>query len=311
MLKAASSGGKGDRNKKVWTILLVVAVAVALAAGATTVLVIRANRGSGPAAPGAGPSASATTPATTAPTTSAPTPTTGPTTGSTTGPTTGSTSPSTQPTAPRRSAADALAPFFTRAAALDRQLNAAAAAINAAGPPWTAADPAVERKVRAAELPPVAAAVPAGMSHDLQQSVVLVLSDLASRRAALTSFQSMPPAAPHNGTANLLSELRNGHAAAARFDRDLAAARSLASASSPIALVPRDSRLVAEVLLLVRYVETANAGCDSRGGVVVTQLPAITWGSVPRSPDANGTIGGIAFAAKFQDNGWTVNLYAC
>ncbi|MFG1913136.1 hypothetical protein [Kribbella sp. NPDC048928] len=281
MFETASSGGNGGRNKKLWTIVLAAVVAVALAAGATTVLVIRANRDKGQASPGAGPSASATAPA------------------------------NTPTTAPGRSAAAALAPFFTRADALDRQLKAAAAAINAAGPPWTAADPAVERKVRAADLQPVAAPIPAGMKHDLQQSVVLVLSDLASRRAALTSFQNMPPGTPHSGTANLLSELRRGHVAAARFDRDLAAARSMASVSSPIAVVPRDSRLVAEVLLLVRYVETANAGCDSRGGAVITHLPAITWGAVPDSPEADGTAGGIAFDAAFERNAWTIDLHAC
>ncbi|GAA3592130.1 hypothetical protein GCM10022235_74230 [Kribbella ginsengisoli] len=215
--------------------------------------------------------------------------------------------PSSAPTN-RRSAADSLSTFFSSAGVLDRQLKEAAAAINASGPPWTAANPGVAQKVRAAKLAPVAGAIPAGMSHDLLQSVVLVLSDLTSRRYAMGSFEFQPP----DPYANLLRELRNGHPAAARYADDVAAARALARSTAPLAPVPGSSRRTAEVLLLVRYVTLANGGCGSRGGTVLTRLPEVVWGPVTRNPEADGTVGGVAFSADLDSDGrWQVNLFAC
>jgi hypothetical protein len=216
----------------------------------------------------------------------------------------------------RRSAAEALGPFLSRAATLDRQLTEAAAAINAAGPPWIEVSPALARKVQAADLDPVVSAFPAGMPDDLRQAAVLVLSDLYSRRYAMKSFEYAGPKRPdepgaaHDTTDKLLSELRNGHAAAVRFDDDLAAARSLAAATPPIARVPEESRLTAEALLLVAVVHNSNAGADGRGGIVITELPKITWGSVPGEPDADGTIGRhqLPFHAKFVTGSWQVYL---
>ncbi|MEI8406618.1 MULTISPECIES: hypothetical protein [unclassified Kribbella] len=296
MLRISRSRDKAGRRLLV---VLAVAVAVALVVGVTTVLVLREDEQVTPSGPGPVPSSTTTGTATTKPPTAEPTsrPTPRP-------------SASTSPTRP--SAVAALEPFLSSAATLDRQLRAAAAAINASGPPWTDVSPTVARAVRAADLDPVAGAIPAGMPHDLLQSVILVLSDLSSRRSALTSFQSTPPAAPHDTTAGLLRELRNGHAAAVRFDRDLAATRALAAATPPIAELPKQSRRTAEVLLLVRYVQTANAGCDSRGGAVFTRLPAITWGPVAGTPEVDGTIGGIAFSAALDaDDTWNINLFAC
>jgi hypothetical protein len=228
-----------------------------------------------------------------------------------TAPTAGTTS---EP-AGRRSAAEALEPFLSRAATLDRRLTEAATAINAAGPPWTEVSPALARKVQAADLGPVSNAFPAGMPDDLREAAVLVLSDLYSRRYAMESFSYVGPKHPndtntaHDGTATLMSELRNGHAAAARFDRDLATVRSLAAATPPIAPVPIQSRLTAEALLLVAAVHNANVAGDVRGGGVVTKLPKITWGSVPGEPDADGTISpGLPFHAKFINGNWEVYL---
>jgi hypothetical protein len=122
------------------------------------------------------------------------------------------------------------------------------------------------------------------------------------------SFEFTPP----DSNANLLRELRNGHAAAARYAGDVAAARALARSSAAVASVPSSSRLAAEVLLLVRYVTLANGGCDSRGGVVLTQLPAVHWGPVTRNPEADGTVGGVAFSADLDSDGrWHVDLFAC
>lgn len=217
--------------------------------------------------------------------------------------------PSPSPSTQQPSAVVALQPFLSRAATLDRQLKAAAVAINSVGPPWVSVSSDVARTVKAADLEPVAGAVPAGLPPALLRSVILVFSDLTSRRAALSSFAYAGPTDP---SANLLRELRNGHAAAARFDNDLAAARALAAATPPIKAVPRQSRATAEALLLVRYVRLANQGCAGRGGVVVTQLPVIAWGRVAGAPDAEGTIGGIAFDAELTTNAtWRINLYAC
>jgi len=220
------------------------------------------------------------------------------------------TTPTAAPSEP--SAIDALAPFLSAAATLDGQLKEAAAAINRSGPPWTTnVGPEVARLVKAAELEPVAQTIPAGLPPDLLRSVILVYSDLASRRGAMTAFEYEPPS-PFTGT--LLSELGLGHAAAARFDADLAATRALAAATPPIADVPPDSRLVAEKLLLIQDVNRSNF-CNERGGAVFTSLPEITWGAPSWNPNADGTIGRpgftIDFTAEFRDGTWEVYIIAC
>ncbi|WP_436498955.1 hypothetical protein [Actinokineospora sp. HUAS TT18] len=225
------------------------------------------------------------------------------------------TSTATQTTSPPNASGD-LAAFLSAATTLDRQLHDAAAAINAAGPPWTGIGPQAARAVTAADLTPTARAIPAGLPHDLLQSVILVYSDLSSRRHAMSSFEITPPAAPHDSTEDLLRELGNGHAASARFDADLAATRALAGQAPPIAAVPKGSRLVAEVLLLVQYVDLGNGGCDARGGAIATELPEIRWEPVSWNPDADGTIGlpgaAIDFTADFRPDGtWHVEITAC
>lgn len=226
----------------------------------------------------------------------------------------------TSPTQPAPSAAQDLAPFFAAAVKLDQQLHIAAAAINAVGPPWERITAAVANKVGAADLGPVSRSIPAGLPHDLQRAAVLVLSDLASRRMAMESFTVVAPVLPddtnaaHQTNAQLLTELANGHAAAVRFDSDLAAAQELAAHTPPIASVPSGSRLTAETLIRVEYVRVANAGCDARGGAVLTRLPEVRWQSVPEVPEAEGTVGAhhIAFNADLRRDGtWDVYLFAC
>ena len=291
-------------------IIIAAVVAVALAAVVTTVLVLRDDGGT-PAGPG-----SAAAPTTSGSATSSPTQEP-------------SSSPTEEPTQRRPTAADALDPFFAAAAELDQQLQTAAAAINATGPPWEEITADVAGKVRAADLGPVSRTIPAGLPHDLQESVILVLSDLTSRRMAMESFAAVGPILPddsnaaHQTNAQLLDELQNGHAAAVRFDDDLAAARAVAASSAPIAPVPTRSRLTAEVLILVEYVRVANAGCDVRGGAVVTTLPEVTWHSVPHLPEAEGTVdvthpdaGGSVVRTEFNadflpDGTWDVYLFVC
>jgi hypothetical protein len=179
------------------------------------------------------------------------------------------------PPADQATAAAVLEPFLSAAATMDEQLRAAAAAINAAGPPWETVGKAVARSVQ----------------------------------AAMQSFAyTRPPGEPVDR--ELLAELGNGHAAAERFAGDLAAARALADSLPAVTVAASDSRQAAELLLLLQYVQKANWGCDSRGGFVATELPPIDW-----QTETSGTIGtpvGIEFTATLgPDRQWQVNILAC
>lgn len=214
------------------------------------------------------------------------------------------------------SAADALEPFLTAAATLDTRLEAAATAINGGGPPWSEVTSDMASAVQGADLEAVAKTVPAGLPHDLLQAVILVYSDLSSRRHAMESF-TYPSAHPRT-TSELLTELGYGHAAADRFDDDLADLRSLVGSAPPVGVVSSDSRAAAEALLYVQFVELANGGCDSRGGAVFTELPPLDWNaSTPASPDIgipewDGHVGGIEFSADHNPNGtWDIVIWAC
>lgn len=219
-------------------------------------------------------------------------------------------------TAADATAADVLEPFLAAAATLDTQLRTAATTINGGGPPWTEVSQEMADAVQAASLEPVANAVPAGLPHDLLQSVILVYSDLSSRRHAMESFATAPDL-PHEPI-DPLAELGNGRAAAARFDDDLTALRSLAASTPPVTIAAPDSRAAAEALLYVKFVELANGGCDSRGGEVFPQLPALDWiPSTPESPDIgidewDGHVGGIEFTADLTAAGtWDIVIWAC
>jgi len=218
--------------------------------------------------------------------------------------------------APAASAIDGLAPFLTAAADLDVRLHEAATAINGAGPPWTDVPTAVAEKVAAADVVPVGRTVPAGLPPDLWQGTILVYSDLVSRRAAMQSFTYAGPAGP--SSERLMLDLAQGQAAAERFDGDFAALNSRAAAAPPFEPGRSDDRATAEVLLLVRYTDMANFGCDSRGGWVATEPPPIVW-SEEDPPDwmepgwqHHGTIGTIEFSANLRADGtWEVQIWAC
>lgn len=86
--------------------------------------------------------------------------------------TTPATAPSTAPpavsdeettTAREATAADVLEPFLAAAATLDTRLHTAATIINGGGPPWTTVSGEMADAVQAADLEPVAHAVPAGL----------------------------------------------------------------------------------------------------------------------------------------------------
>ena len=287
-----SSGTPPSHGRRRWAAVAAVAVVVS---GVVTAVVLVANRDGEAGAPSAATTVATTTTTTTTATTASPVAPTSTTVVTTT---------SRQPTA-----ATTLGPFLTAAATLDRQLRAAATTINAAGMPWRTISDAVAQTVRAADLAPVANAMPAGLPPDLLRSVVLVYSDLASRRFAMADFSVAttidPNAHPNND--DLLTHLRNGHAAATRFAGDLAATRALADAIPAVATPAADSREAAEVRVYAIYVVAANGGCDSRGGHVFTELPELVW-----SGPGGGTIAGIAFTATFgADGAWQVRLSAC
>ncbi len=269
--------------------------------GVVTTVVLVANRGQDAGAP---PAATMVATSTTTPQAAGAT-TTAPGTTTTTAPTTVTTT-----AAPARpSATTALQPFFTAAATLDRQLRTAAATINGSGPPWQTISADVARTVRAADLTPVANAIPAGLPRGLLRSVVLVYSDLASRRSAMATFAVAttidPVAYPTNQ--DLLDELGNGHAGAVRFADDLAAARARAAATPAVPVLPATSRQAGEVRLYVQYVNLINSGCGTRGGHIVTEPPTIVWNGRPGA----GTIADVTFTASLRADGWTFNVIAC
>jgi hypothetical protein len=76
--------------------------------------------------------------------------------------------------------------------------------------------------------------------------------------------------------------------------------------------VPKQSRLTAEVMLLAQYAHMVNAGCNARGGGVLTTLPVIKWGPVPYMREADGKINQTEFSAKLTAGGtWQVHLLVC
>lgn len=217
--------------------------------------------------------------------------------------TTTSTAAPTTTTTVSPTAGTTLTDFFDAATRTDEQLRAAAALINAAGPPWSAVDYALIAAVRAADPARVAATIPAGLPHDLLGATMLVYSDLMSRSAAMTSFASERL---YGTTQELTAELANGHEAAQRFATDLANARALAASRPAVTPAASDSRAAAELLLLLQEVDLSNTGCRGRGGQIMTALPKIVW-----KTSTTGTIGGVEFKAARAAHGWHVELNAC
>jgi len=68
----------------------------------------------------------------------------------------------------------------------------------------------------------------------------------------------------------------------------------------------------------VKFVELANGGCDSRGGVVFPTLPELDWiPGTPTSPDLglpewDGHVGDVEFSADLTAAGtWDIQFWAC
>jgi hypothetical protein len=216
---------------------------------------------------------------------------------------------------PAPSAAADLAAFFAAADGADARIRAAAAAINRDIGPTTAHVRRSSRALILASSPrPVAKAIPAGMSPDLQRAVLLVHSELVARAAAFNGVdttQTLPLTDP--GSVRMLHAFRIGSVIAHRYPADLATARALAKASPPIRTISPGSRQAAELALQVAIINGENNGCASDGGYLYTAPRPVRWKTIVTDYGRfDGTIGGIMFAATYTPaTGWNVNLNAC
>jgi hypothetical protein len=253
----------------------------------------------------------ATPPATTPPATTPPTTTPPPTT------------PAATPSATARGTAVVqLQDFLVAARTVDTRLHRAAALINAGiTPDAVTVRPATVAAVEAADPATAARVVPAGLDRELLRRTMLVYSDPRSRRMAMQpvvwagdGVVVLPRPGPVDtspSAAEILDALGNGHAAAARFESDLAALRSLAARRPAFTPGRNTSRAAAEVDVRVAYIDGANGGCASTGGAVFTRLVPLAWGS-GGGGRWTGTIGGIGFQAVYRYGGWwRVLLDAC
>ncbi len=117
------------------------------------------------------------------------------------------------------------------------------------------------------------------------------------------------------GGTNVLSCLRNGSEAAARYPADLAALRSLAQSTSPVMAVAPDSRAAQDLAVRVESIANGNACCEGCGGFVVTELARITYVDNPQvDPQTGARIDGHISGAPFQTDydagvGWTVLVF--
>lgn len=221
-----------------------------------------------------------------------------------------STGPTQPPTAPPStpSAANDLAGFFKEATYADTRLRTAAAAYNADlgpdGMPRNSRDAGIT--IAIAKPLPAADAIPANLPPALLRATLAVLNDLDVRWRAL---QIQPD------RASTLECLRNGTAAAKRFPKDLAAARTLAAATPPIRPAAANSRPAEEVAVRIADLFLNNGGCGSCGTAPFGGLQPIVWKKTPATssqPASDGTIRTIPFTATYDGtHSWTVVLNAC
>jgi hypothetical protein len=237
------------------------------------------------------------------------------------------------------SAAGQLQTFFAAAQLEDTQLRAAAVLVNDGfGATSISLSPSTKAAVTAIDPTVVARTIPAGLGPSLQLAVLVVYSDLRSRRDSMNrvaSWASSPGTTvmPAGGAwaKDLLTCLRNGASASAGFPRDLAAARALARRASAFTPASPRSRAAGELAVRIRSIYLDNAGCAACGGGVVTRLASVTWrsmsiagyhwdgvveaaGGSPSSAvgSASNPYGGIPFRAYYvAGKGWQVSLDAC
>jgi len=224
----------------------------------------------------------------------------------------------TAPPAP--SAATQLAAFFAAAQRADSQLHHAADLINgdiaATSMRFT---PATIAAVRGIELAPVASALPAGLPTEMLREVLVVYGDLASRTDALNGVQAygssgrqLPIGSPQ--AQSVLRGLHNAAPAAARFNGDLSAARTLAQQTPLMTVAAPDSLTALELALRLQSISLRNSCDEDFGGYAPTSLETIVWqpSTDQHSSHYQGLIGGIRFTADYTvQHGWKINIYAC
>jgi hypothetical protein len=227
-------------------------------------------------------------------------------------------------------AAGQLAAFFTTASRQDAQLRAAARLINA-GIGSTAIILTHQTKAAVDAIDPavLARTIPAGLDPAVELAVLLVYSELDSRRQAmnrvsewaLTPGTTVLPKTQFGGGIDLLGCLANGAPAAARFSADLAKARVLATQTTPAPPTSPQSRTAADLAVRIALAHGANRGCASCGGQIVTTLEPVAWQPVTVAGiHWDGVIGatsnqpnsGIRFQARYSSGkGWQIQLNAC
>lgn len=223
-------------------------------------------------------------------------------------------------TTPAPSAADQLAAFITSAEHADSQLHHAAALVNGdIGTTSMRFTPTTLAAIQALDNTPAARAIPAGLPDELLREVLAVYGDLSSRAAAFSGVErygSSGRELPIGGqdAKNVLRGLHNGAPAAARFDADLVAVRSLAQQTPPLTLAAPDSRAAAELALRLNSIDKHNNCSDEFGGYAPAQLETVIWqpGNDQHSHHYEGTISGIRFQADYTAaHGWQININAC
>ena len=209
------------------------------------------------------------------------------------------------------SSLDQLQPFIRAAAEVDARLAKAAAEVNRGITATTVAvGQAARDAIVAADPAPARDAIPAGLPPDLERAVLVVYSDLVSRRSAFNGVL-------RDDTTIAIDCLRNGARAAARFPADLAAARVKAAGLAPVGPVAPDSRAAEVLAVRFAWISGANNGCASCGGMVITELPAVTVYPGPVTPPGwdrsfDGEVARVYFTAGFvPGSGWSVQINAC
>jgi hypothetical protein len=179
--------------------------------------------------------------------------------------------------------------------------------------------PATIAAVRGIELAPVASALPAGLPTEMLREVLAVYGDLASRTYAFSGVQMYGSSGRELAIGDpeaqsVLRGLRHGAPAAARFNGDLAAARTLAQQTPLVTIAAPDSRAALELALRLRSIRLRNNCSEEFGGYAPADLETIVWppGNGQHSSHYEGLIGGIRFTAGYtSQHGWEIILYAC
>jgi len=225
------------------------------------------------------------------------------------------------PTAPRSAQAQ-LAGFLAGARQADTRLHRAASLINAGiTAKAVRVDPATVQAVKRVSPTALARTIPAGTERPLLQALLLVYSEISSRRMAMDPITHagdgvvvLPrpgPTAASPSAQEILDALKNGTAAQSRFEADLVKVRALARSSARFPVAGPRSRAAAELAVRLLHIDGANGGCGGTGGEVFPRLATLTWKDGVEGHWWSGTVGGVQFRAEYRGTWWRVHLNAC